>query len=394
MSFSHLFKSFISKSKNSFKIHFDRFSVFALGSSAHRKFCSFGILIDTLLEQLGGLRLNTISFGDDLCNKEQSFNEWTMEILKSTCSKFEIDINHVPKHIFSMISSNFTEENTRIQVKDFLFEDTIEEALSNLHNKNIISCSIKTEPLNLMSNAKDFCVLVEILIDGGEFKYEPGDHIAVFPANDEKYVDQILARFQDLQDPDETVCIQIKMDDQNLWRNHPKLPTCSIRTMFLKFLNFMSPPTKSLMKFLSEFCKDHLEKNQMHMLGTDEEKYESWKSEKYPSLLDVFKEFSSCRPPVAAVIARLSPLQPRFYSISSSQLKYPDEVHLTVGVLEYPLNGQMRHGLCSNYLKNLNKSDKIYIYHQKAADFHFPKQLPLRDLSPMILVGPGRFRIE
>lgn len=342
-----------------------------------------------LFEQYGGLRLNKISFGDDLCEKEQSFNEWTMEILKITCRKYKIDINHVPKHIFSMINSDFTEENTRLQAKDFLFEDTIEEALSNLHNKNIIACSIKSKPFDLMSNVKESCVLVEILIDRGEFDYEPGDHIAVCPANNEKYVDQILKHFKDLKDPDETVCIQMKSDDQNSWRNLPKLPTCSIRTMFLRFLNFMSPPSKSIMKFLSEYCKDQLEKNQMHILGTDEEKYETWKSEKYPSLLDVFEEFSTCRPPVAAVISRLSPLQPRIYSISSSQLKYPNEIHLTVGVLEYSLNGQMRYGLCSNYLKNLNKNDEIYIYHQKAADFHLPKKNSLHNLSPMILVGPG-----
>jgi len=59
------------------------------------------------------------------------------------------------------------------------------------------------------------------------------------------------------------------------------------------------------------------------------------------------------------------PLQPRFYSISSSQIKYKNEIHLTVAVVKYQTEdgeGPEHYGVCSNYLESLDTDSNIYLF--------------------------------
>lgn len=62
------------------------------------------------------------------------------------------------------------------------------------------------------------------------------------------------------------------------------------------------------------------------------------------------------------------PLQPRFYSISSSQKKVNNEIHLTVAVVKYCAedgDGPEHYGVCSNYIQKLNADDCVYLFVRK-----------------------------
>jgi len=62
--------------------YFNRFSVFALGSSAYKTFCAFGKDVDELLAILGGQRLMEVTCGDELDGQEQSFTSWSQQIFQ------------------------------------------------------------------------------------------------------------------------------------------------------------------------------------------------------------------------------------------------------------------------------------------------------------------------
>ena len=103
--------------------------------------------------------------------------------------------------------------------------------------------------------------------------------------------------------------------------------------------------------------------------------------------LDLLRQFPSARPPVEEFAASLSPLQPRLYSISSSQRAHPDELHLTVGVVRY-LNGHRRQcrGVASTYLaERVRPGQKVSIFVQPSHCF----RLPTSSNAPVIMVGPG-----
>jgi nitric-oxide synthase len=124
------------------------------------------------------------------------------------------------------------------------------------------------------------------------------------------------------------------------WENHEKIPVCSLRTLLSRFLDITSPPSRQFLTFLATNCEDLKDKERMIVLISDSAAYEDWRHNKLPHLLEVFEEFTSCRPPASLFVANLMALQPRFYSISSSQKKHPNEVHLTVAVVKYKANGE------------------------------------------------------
>ena len=81
----------------------------------------------------------------------------------------------------------------------------------------------------------------------------------------------------------------------------------------------------------------------------------------------------------------LRPLQPRLYSISSSPLAHPGEVHLTVGAVRYETHSRARKGVASTFLSDrCGCGAQVGVYLQKSAHFH----IPAPDV-PLILCGPG-----
>ena len=82
--------------------------------------------------------------------------------------------------------------------------------------------------------------------------------------------------------------------------------------------------------------------------------YEEWRLNEYPNFVEVLNEFPSLRPHASLLVTQLPKLQPRFYSISSSP-KCTDDIHLTVGVVEYKLPGKtMHYGVCSKWLDEID----------------------------------------
>lgn len=85
-------------------------------------------------------------------------------------------------------------------------------------------------------------------------------------------------------------------------------------------------------------------------------------------------------------IASLSRLQPRLYSIASSLKAHPGEVHLTVGVVKYEVDGVLHRGAGSTFLAErlpIGATTGVFIHRAN----HF--RLPARGDTPIVMVGPG-----
>ncbi len=84
--------------------------------------------------------------------------------------------------------------------------------------------------------------------------------------------------------------------------------------------------------------------------------------------------------------AALRPLQPRLYSIASSQTELPDEVHTTVAVVRYAVDGSAREGGASGFIGSRSEpGDKVRVYIEP--NDHF--RLPVDPETPIIMIGPG-----
>ncbi len=103
-------------------------------------------------------------------------------------------------------------------------------------------------------------------------------------------------------------------------------------------------------------------------------------------MLEVLNAFRPIHPDPEAFLEALEPLQPRLYSISSSPLADPGEIHLTVDVVRYDLKGRRRLGVASTFLADrLASGSPAKVYIQKAHGF----ALPADPSVPIVMVGPG-----
>jgi len=87
----------------------------------------------------------------------------------------------------------------------------------------------------------------------------------------------------------------------------------------------------------------------------------------------------------AEVSSKLKKLSPRLYSISSSPKAFQDQVHLTVSVVRYELNGIKHKGVCSTFLADRTGSTKVPIFIQTSHGFRLPTNYD----APVIMIGPG-----
>ena len=107
------------------------------------------------------------------------------------------------------------------------------------------------------------------------------------------------------------------------------------------------------------------------------------------STLDVLaalEKFGPVHPDPEAFLECLEPLQPRLYSISSSPLATPGELHLTIDTVRYDIGKRRRLGVASTYFADrLEVGTALKVYVQKAHDFG----LPADPDTPVIMIGPG-----
>jgi sulfite reductase alpha subunit-like flavoprotein len=90
--------------------------------------------------------------------------------------------------------------------------------------------------------------------------------------------------------------------------------------------------------------------------------------------------------PCCSVLLVLPRLQPRFYSISSSNRASPDKVSITVGVLTATTSaGKTIEGVCSHYLSRLEPK----VSRAKVAITKSTFRLPTNTKSPLLMVGAG-----
>ncbi|XP_050526430.1 nitric oxide synthase, salivary gland isoform X2 [Daktulosphaira vitifoliae] len=377
-----------------------RFAVFGLGSSAYPNFCSFGSYVDNLLSELGGEQLMKLAKGDEMCGQEQAFKKWATEVFHVACDTFCLDMDETLSEASQVLHSEKLSASTVRFVH--IEEEDLHSAYTRYHNKKVWRCKLNNKQ-NLMSNSEDsrsdrVTLWLEMNVD--EWKtvdknmYEPGDHVGMFAENRSELVNGIIQHLGTDQDPDQAVELQILKEKHTStgvlknWIAHEKLPRCSLRTLLTRFLDITTPPSPNMLQFLASFATNPTDCKKLTHLAIDSSSYEDWRHWRLPNLLEVFHEFPSAKPPAALLVAQLTPLQPRFYSISSASQLYPHQVHLTVAVVTYRTQGgkgPIHYGVCSNFLLETNMNDTLYMFVRSAPNFHLPKDVT----KPLILVGPG-----
>ncbi|XP_039361056.1 nitric oxide synthase, brain [Mauremys reevesii] len=373
-----------------------RFSVFGLGSRAYPHFCAFARAVDTLLEELGGERILRMGEGDELCGQEESFRTWAKKVFKAACDVFCVgdDVN-IEKANNSLISNDRSWKRSKFRLTYVAEAPELTQGLYSIHKKRVYAARLLTRQ-NLQSPKSSRSTIFLRLHTNGqqELRYQPGDHLGVFPGNHEDLVSALMERLEDAPPANQLVKVELLEERSTAlgvisnWTDENRIPPCTIFQAFKCYLDITTPPTPLLLQQFALLATNDKEKKRLQVLSKGLQEYEEWKWSKNPTVVEVLEEFPSVQMPSTLLLTQLPVLQPRYYSISSSPDMSPDEVHLTVAVLSYRTRdgeGPIHHGVCSSWFNRIQADEVVPCFVRGAAGFHMPQDPQV----PCILIGPG-----
>ena len=221
--------------------------------------------------------------------------------------------------------------------------------------------------LTLEGSEKDTRHFELSLKDSG-IAYECGDSLGVFPQNDIALVNEILHAIH--ASGDETVPGN---DGQPKPLRETLLADYQITQPSKQFIQVLAERGGEAASLIRELL-DPLRKE-------DLEQY-LWGME----YIDFLMAHQSIGFTPEEFVKLLRKLQPRLYSIASSQKANPDSIHLTIAVVRYESHGRQRQGVASSYLaERVSGSDRVPVFVHVAKGFRLPED----GNTPMIMVGPG-----
>ncbi|TMO79875.1 assimilatory sulfite reductase (NADPH) flavoprotein subunit [Pseudoalteromonas sp. S3776] len=203
---------------------------------------------------------------------------------------------------------------------------------------------------------------VEISLEGSDITYLPGDSLGVYFLNDEARVDELLTHTQI------DASTQVKVGEESL----------SIRDALIEKLEL----TQSYPGFVEKYA---VATGTPELLKLVEDKAAMREYIEPRQIFDVVAQ-NPAKIDAQTLVDCLRKLQARLYSIASSQSEVEEEVHLTVGLVEFDAFGSEHLGGCSGYLaRRAEEGCKVKVFSEHNDNF----RLPSDDNTPIIMVGPG-----
>ena len=314
-----------------------RFSVCALGDTAYEKFCQTGKDIDARLEALGATRISPRQDCD--VEYEQPHSEWLGAALKSFGPAAPAPV------VLAPTAAHVAEEYGK---KNPFPSELLEKVL-----------------LNGKGTTKETWHY-ELSLEGSGLTYDAGDALAVVPVNAPDIVEGILkaAKLSGSEN------VEVKGVGQKVLADalREDFDITALSRAVLTKLQAISGSDK-LAALLADDAKDQLKDYQ----------WGRW-------ITDAIADFASSGVAAADLVSIFRKLPPRLYSIASSPLAHPVEVHLTIASVRYQAHGQPRKGVASTYLADLvAKGEKVPVYTHQNKNFRLPASAD----TPVIMVGPG-----
>ncbi len=229
---------------------------------------------------------------------------------------------------------------------------------------------LENRVLNKDGSSKDTRHLV-VDIAGSGLTYKVGDSLGVYASNRPQLVEEVIELL-------------------GATGNEPVMPqrlnaTVSLQEALTTKLS-LAGPTKKILETLAAKAADPGEKAQLAKLLAPgaEEVCEAFLGQR--EYIDLLEEFPGVRLAPQEFVDHLRRLMPRLYSIASSPVLHPGEVHLTVAPVRYESNGRRRYGVCSTFVSDrvTRRKTPVPVF---VAESHFG--LPADLTKDIIMVGPG-----
>ena len=337
-----------------------RYAAFGLGNSNYK---FYNRVVDVVVERLDALKANPIMpvsrANDAQGTTQEDFMAWKTDlfsVFRSQLGFHESEPRYLP-----ILSA---EEDPSLEPIDLHHGEP-----DGRHTGKTCSSVRALDVANtvqLFHNSDRHCLHMDLdLTSQPELTYKTGDHLAVWPPNPDGEVDLLLSVLG-LKDRAH-VPVGIKSLDPATKVTIPT-PT-SIDALFRYYLEVCAPVNRDTVLGLAQFAPTPDAKTQLLRLGQDKDAYAQLCKSKYITIGRLLRfvaqdhdhdhDHAWSRIPLSFLVESIPPLQPRYYSISSSSAIAPRKPSITVLVASEPVTDSedFVHGVTSNYLLNMAKPD-------------------------------------
>jgi len=316
-----------------------RFSVLSLGDSSYPKFCEIGRVLDERFAALGATRL--VARADCDLDFESVAESWLGESLERA-------------------RTELVQEASLATVTPLR---SVTEAATFGWEKPFASQVLANQRITGRGALKDVRHL-ELSLEGSGLTYAPGDSLGVWPVNPPELVEAVLST--------------LRLDGSTeVSRDGRTLPLERWLSRELELTRLSRP-----------FLASHASRSgsdELRRLLTPEGGEALRALLSSHQVIDLLRDWSA---PWSAeeLVGALRRQTPRLYSIASSQKRVGEEVHLTVGVVDYEAFGSRHFGAASRYLSTREAGeDTVEVFVEPNERFRLPEDSS-RDV---IMIGPG-----
>ena len=305
------------------------FSVLALGDSSYDGFCTAGKNWDKRLEDLGATRV----------------------LDRADC---DVEFQEVSKIWYTTVMPIITQKGSQEVVTT---KGTKKASKPKFDRKNPLVATLTTKREVTSSGSSKEIVHYEFDLGNSGETYIAGDALNIIPEIRDDLIDQILSLFRNK--PDELTINKLKYD-------------LEIRT-----------PSKELIQLVADKATDDSELKRI-VENNDKEALSDfvWGLDSY----ELINNYGNGKISFIDFFNTCKPLSARAYSISSSILKHPNEVHLTVGSVRYNKEDRTQNGVASTFMADImNEGDTVKCYFSPNKQFKIPQD----GETATIMVGPG-----
>lgn len=222
---------------------------------------------------------------------------------------------------------------------------------------------------------------IEIALPKG-MTYRVGDYLAILPRNPQQDVERALRRFG-LAGDAEVVIRGRAGEAASLPLDRP----VAIGEVLASYVELGQPATRTQVGQLARATRGRPEQVALEALSQPAA-YEAEVLGRRLSLVDLLDMHPACELPLGAFLAALPAMRSRQYSISSSPLRDPGRLSLTVAILDEPaMSGHRRHlGVASTFLAGLEPGTSISVAVRPSQSLFRPPSDPA---TPIVMVCAG-----